>query len=79
MGEYYKKIEYRYLMSACLVNNKATCGDINRNHVNYGSCTAWAGVLDDMGHEVETPVYEKNGFLRIPYLKVDGKKLIEFE
>ena len=79
MGEYYKKIEYRYLMSACLVNNNATCGDINRNHVNYGSCTAWAGGLDDMGHEVETPVYEKNGFLRIPYLKVDGKKLIEFE
>lgn len=79
MGEYYKKIEYRYLMSACLVKNNATCGDINRNHVNYGSCTAWAGVLDDMGHEVETPVYEKNGFLRIPYLKVDGKKLIEFE
>ena len=79
MGEYYKKIEYRYLMSVCLVNNNATCGDINRNHVNYGSCTAWAGVLDDMGHEVETPVYEKNGFLRIPYLKVDGKKLIEFE
>lgn len=79
MGEYYKKIEYRYLMSACLVNNNAACGDINRNHVNYGSCTAWAGVLDDMGHEVETPVYEKNGFLRIPYLKVDGKKLIEFE
>ena len=79
MGEYYKKIEYRYLMSACLVNNNATCGDINRNHVNYGLCTAWAGVLDDMGHEVETSVYEKNGFLRIPYLKVDGKKLIEFE
>ena len=73
------KSQFRYLMSACLVNNNATCGDINRNHVNYGSCTAWAGVLDDMGHEVETPVYEKNGFLRIPYLKVDGKKLIEFE
>lgn len=48
-------------------------------HVNYGSCTAWARVLDDMGHEVETPVYEKDGFLRIPYLKVDGKKIIEFE
>lgn len=79
MEAYYKEIEYRFMSSAALVNNNATCGDINRNHVNYGSCTAWARVLDDMGHEIETPVYEKDGFLRIPYLKVDGKKIIEFE
>lgn len=79
MENYYKEIEYRFMMAAALTNNNATCCDVNRNHVNYGSCTAWGRVLDDMGHEVETPVYEKNGFLRIPYLKVDGKKLIEFE
>ena len=23
----------------------------------------------NMGHETEVPVYEENGFLRIPYLK----------
>lgn len=79
MEAYYKEIEYRFMRSAILANYNATCGDVNRNHVNYGSCTAWARVLDDMGHEVETPVYEKDGFLRIPYLKVDGKKIIEFE
>ena len=79
MEAYYKEIEYRFMWSAILANDNATCGDVNRNHVNYGSCTAWARVLDDMGHEVETPVYEKDGFLRIPYLKVDGKKIIEFE
>ena len=79
MEDYYKEIEYRFMMSAALTNNNATCGDVNRNHVNYGYCTAWAKVLDDMGHETEVPVYEENGFLRIPYLKVDGKKIIEFE
>lgn len=79
MEDYYKEIEYRFMMAAALTNNNATCGDVNRNHVNYGSCTAWARVLDDMGHETEVPVYEENGFLRIPYLKVDGKETIEFE
>lgn len=79
MEDYYKEIEYRFMMSAALTNNNATCCDVNRNHVNYGSCTAWGRVLDDMGYEVETPVYEKDGFLRIPYLKVNGKKIIEFE
>lgn len=79
MKDYYKEIEYRFVMAAALTNNNATCGDVNRNHVNYGACTACARVLDDMGHETEVPVYEENGFLRIPYLKVDGKETIEFE
>lgn len=79
MEDYYKEIEHRFMMSAALTNNNATYGDVNRNHANYGSCTAWGKVLDDMGHKVETPVYEEGGFLRIPYLKVDGKKIIEFE
>lgn len=79
MEDYYKKIEYDFMMSAVAVNEYAKCGDAKRNRVNYGLCIAWTRLLDDMGHETEVPVYEENGFLRIPYLKVDGKEIIEFE
>ena len=79
MEDYYKEIEYRFMMPAVAVTEYAKRGDAKRNHVNYGSCIAWAKVLDDMGHETEVPVYEQDEFLRIPYLKVDGKKNIEFE
>jgi hypothetical protein len=79
MENYYKKIEKRFIMAAIGTNDNARQGDVNRNHVNYGYCKAWAVALDDMGHEVSLPVYEEDGFLKIPYLEIDGVKIAKFE
>nr|DAN40687.1 MAG TPA: hypothetical protein [Caudoviricetes sp.] len=59
MENYYKKVEKRFIMAAIGTNDNARQRDVNRNHVNYGYCIAWAIALDDMGHEVSLPVYTK--------------------
>lgn len=79
MENYYEKIKKRFVMAAIGTNDTARQGDVNRNHVNYGYCIAWGVALDDMGHEVSLPVYEEDGFLKIPYLEIDGVKIAKFE
>lgn len=79
MENYYEKIKKRFVMAAIGTNYTARQGDVNRNHVNYGYCIAWGVALDDMGHEVSLPVYEEDGFLKIPYLEIDGVKIAKFE
>lgn len=76
---YFEEIKMRYIKDAMQTNDCAKEKDVNRNHVNYGCCISWAYVLQDMGHKTETPVYEDNGVLKIPFLKIDGQKIIEFE
>lgn len=47
--------------------------DTNRNHTNYGSATAYAEVLRDMGHEVELRVYSKDEYLITDKITIDDK------
>ena len=51
-------------------NNK----DLKRNHVNYGSATAFASVLRSMGHEVDLRVYGDGEYLLTNGIIVDGKQ-----
>ena len=50
-----------------------------RNHVNYGSASAIARIMTDFGHNVHIPVWDDNGFLRIPKIVIDGEVFIDFE
>lgn len=46
--------------------------DSNRNRVNYGSATAYACILREMGHDVELRVYEKEGYLVTDKITIKG-------
>lgn len=48
--------------------------DNERNHTNYGSATAYGSVLMELGHKIEIPAYEKNGYLVVDYIKVNDKQ-----
>lgn len=48
--------------------------DMKRNHVNYGSATAFASVLQGMGHEVDLRVYVADGYLLTHRIVVDGRE-----
>lgn len=74
---YFETIKIRIINSALCVEDTAKEKDINRNHVNYGYCICLARVLRDMGHEVDVPVYEEDGALRIPFISIDGQKVID--
>jgi hypothetical protein len=74
---YFNEIKTRFIKAAMRTNDNAVEKDVNRNHVNYGCCTAWAQVMRDMGHETDVPVWEDNGYLKIPFVEINGKK-VEF-
>lgn len=76
---YYEEIKARFILAAVGVNYCVRLEDMKRNRANYGVCITWGRVLDDMGHKVDIPVYEENGYLKIPRLRVDGKTIAEFE
>ena len=76
---YFEEIKLRFINAAMLANDNAKENDVNRNHVNYGCCTCWAEVLRDMEHKTDVPVWEDNGVLKIPFLSIDGQKIIEFD
>lgn len=77
---YFNEIMDRAIMAGNAVNGMADRKDVNRNHVNYGTLTAWAQVMDDMGHKVFIPVWEDdNGCLRVPYLEIDKKRAVEYQ
>ena len=76
---YFEEIKMRYIEDAMWTNENAKLKDVNRNRVNYGCCKCWAQVLQDMGHETEVPVWEDDGVLKIPFLSIDGKKILEFK
>lgn len=78
-GLYFEELKKRYIMDAGDVNHYADLKDIRRNRVNYGCVSAWAQVLQDLGHSANTAVWEdRNGCLRIPSISIDGKMLAEF-
>lgn len=76
---YFEEIKRRAIEAAMWTNDCAKAGDINRNHANYGALGAWMWVLNDMGHKTNLPVWEDNGCLKIPFVEIDGTKVIEFE
>lgn len=78
--KYFDEIMGRAMQAASATNGNADRNDVNRNHVNYGITTTWAQVMQDMGHNVKVPVWEdENGCLRIPFLEIDGKRVIEYQ
>lgn len=60
---------------AMWTNDNANKGDVNRNHTNYGATTAYAHVLYSFGVNVDVPVYEEDGFLRIPKITIDKREI----
>jgi len=76
---YFEELKLRFIKAAMWTNDNAKKHDIKRNHVNYGCCTTYATVLRDMGHETNVPVWEDNDCLKIPFLELDGKKIIDFK
>lgn len=74
---YIDKLKVDFYQNASNVNLCAEQKDVNRNHTNYGSATTIAMVLTDFGCNVKLPVWEDNGYLKIPYIQVDDWK-IEF-
>ena len=75
---YFEEIKMRFIQAAMRTNDNAKDKDVNRNHVNYGCCTCWATVMRDMGHKTEVPVWEGDGVLKIPFISIDGVKVLEF-
>lgn len=76
---YFDTLKVRLFQAADAVNKCANEKDINRNHVNYGSASSIARVMVDFGHDVNIPVWDDNGVLRIPKIVIDGKIWIDFE
>lgn len=74
---YVEKLKVDFYKSASNVNDYAELMDNNRNHVNYGSASTLAAILADFGCKVNLPVWEDNGYLKIPFIQVDDWK-IEF-
>ena len=76
---YFDELKVRLFESCDWCNKQANDGDRNRNHVNYGSASAIARIMTDFGHNVHIPVWDDNGFLRIPKIVIDGEVFIDFE
>ncbi len=74
---YIDKLKVDFYRSASNVNDYAQQKDNNRNHTNYGSASMIAAILTDFGCKVQLPVWEDNGYLKIPFIQVDDWK-IEF-
>lgn len=74
-----EEIERNLIKCAIYTNDNATYNDIYRNHVNYGATTAYANILRRFGVNVDVPVYEDNGFLKIPKVLVNMKIVADFE
>lgn len=72
---YFEELKVRIFKSVENVNYYAENKDVYRNHTNYGGASALASVLRDFGHNVELPVWEDEGYLKIPFLKVDEWKI----
>lgn len=76
---YFDTLKVRLYTDASNVNHYADIKDVNRNHVNYGCAKTIAQVMIDFGHDVNLPVWDDGGFLRIPKIVIDGEVYINFE
>jgi len=69
----YEKMKVKLHESAMRVNDCANRKDVNRNRVNYGIATTCASVLGELGHEVEVPCWDDDGYLKIPKIIINGE------
>lgn len=76
---YFHTIKRRVVMAVTRLNDQAEERDINRNHANYGEASALIQVIKDMGHEADLPAWEDEGCLKVPFIEIDGEKIMEFE
>lgn len=80
MGTYYNEIRNRLILAAVNVNSTADEGiSAGVNCYQYGRLTAFAEVLEDLGHTVciTKNFNGANGCYSIYELKIDGKIVIE--
>lgn len=76
---YFEIIRNRLLDDCRAVNFQADEENICNNHTRYGAVSAWARVLDDLGHIASVPAWtDENGMLRIPMARIDND-ITEFE
>lgn len=77
MNDFYSKLRQQLHSNAEAVNYYAKEKDLGRNHVNYGACTALAGILKELGHPTTVAVYENDeGYLLVPSIEIDGVKRV---
>lgn len=76
---YFDNLKVRLFTDCSNVNNCEEQKDLERNRVNYGCVISWAQVMRDFGHDVDLPVCDNDGFLRITKIVIDGKVYIDFE
>lgn len=72
---YIEKLKVDLYRSASNVNDYAEQKDNNRNHTNYGSASTLAAILTDFGCKVNLPVWDDNGYLKIPFIQVDDWRI----
>ena len=77
MNNFYSKLRQQLYSNAEAVNYYAKEKDLGRNHTNYGSCTALADILRELGHPTSLAVYENDeGSLLVPSIEIDGVKIV---
>lgn len=76
---YFDNVKVRLFTDCNNVNNYEEQKDLERNRVNYGRAISWAQVMRDFGHDVDLPVYDSDGFLRIAKIVIDGEVYVDFE
>lgn len=76
---YFDNLKVRLFTDCSNANNYEEQKDLERNRVNYGCAISWAQVMRDFGHDVDLPVYDSDGFLRIAKIVIDGEVYVDFE
>lgn len=76
---YFDNLKVRLFTDCSNVNSYEEQKDLERNRVNYGCAISWAQVMRDFGHDVDLPVYDSDGFLRIAKIVIDGEVYVDFE
>lgn len=69
----YEKLKTEIIMHANHVNQYADDKDARRNATNYGFITGLSYTLKEMGHDIDIAVWDDEGFLRVPKVKIDGE------
>lgn len=70
----YEEIFTKMYQSVDLMVQHYNRKDIERNHRNSGSASAFASVLRSMGHDVDLRIYNADGYDLTDVIVVDGKK-----
>lgn len=73
----FEEIKVKVMETIWRMNQQASEGDVNRNHVNYGAVQAYGDILRCMGHETALNNCWENdkGCLVISKAKIDGEEL----